>query len=50
MKNKNIEQVYMTLLELGFEPFYLQSLSDNELLELKEKVSILKEREKENAS
>ena len=29
MKNENIKQVYMALLELGFEPFYLQSLSDD---------------------
>lgn len=48
MKNENTEQVYMALLELGFEPFYLQSLSDDELLELKEKVLVLKAKEKEN--
>ena len=45
MKNENIKRVYIALLELGFEPFYLQSLSNDELLELKEKVLVLKAKE-----
>lgn len=47
-KEMTPKRVYMALLELGFEPFYLQSLSDDELLELKEKILVLKAKEIEN--